>query len=136
MIRAEVAITDEEQGTVEHVVGVVTSHVLECLDVTTYSDQDPVVLPPNELRLDIQIRTRTVTIPGPPGPPPIRGVLAAIDLIEELVEDTPCSVDHHGYCQQHHGGFREEADGSLVCWNVAARRFLGMPPLGTTQPSL
>jgi hypothetical protein len=44
----------------------------------------------------------------------------ALDLIEHFIDDdTECSLDHHGYCQHHAGGFM---DGG--CWQPKARAFL------------
>lgn len=32
----------------------------------------------------------------------------AIELLEEQIDDEPCSYDHHGYCQTHWGGTDED----------------------------
>lgn len=32
----------------------------------------------------------------------------AIELLEEQMDDEPCSYDHHGYCQTHWGGTDED----------------------------
>ena len=53
----------------------------------------------------------------------MRGVQKTLDtvrpLLEALIDDEPCTVDHHGYCQTHWGG---EVDGR--CEVAAAREFL------------
>ena len=38
-------------------------------------------------------------------------------------ETEPCRLDHHGYCQDHPGGFREGG-----CWVAAARAALSGEP--------
>ena len=75
-------------------------------------------IPGGELRLEIE-----VDYPLPPAAyvaieetlPPLRKLLAACrpddrpntpphtlpDLLEEFVDDDPCRLDHHGYCQTH-----------------------------------
>ena len=57
------------------------------------------------------------------------------ELVNYLIEDYPCRLDHHGYCQDHTGGFRTITDSGYhngewdgerpECWNVAAKRALG-----------
>lgn len=32
----------------------------------------------------------------------------ALDLLSEAHEPEPCWFDHHGHCQEHHGGFSED----------------------------
>jgi hypothetical protein len=52
------------------------------------------------------------------------------DLLRYIVasEEGPCSLDHHGNCQHHLGGFR---DGG--CWTIAVRAALGEPTPPTEQ---
>lgn len=38
------------------------------------------------------------------------------------VEREPCRLDHHGHCQEHPGGFRDDGG----CWIAAARDLLGV----------
>jgi hypothetical protein len=80
-------------------------------------------------RLKILVNARTVTPPGPPtdGPATYRGIpvteslhhnwdqheaswwragvnatlAVAVPLVESLRYDGECSLDHHGYCQEH-----------------------------------
>jgi hypothetical protein len=46
-----------------------------------------------------------------------------IDLLEEFVDDDPCWLDHHGYCQAHN------YFGEGECRMARARRLLGRPDL-------
>lgn len=58
----------------------------------------------------------------------------AVELLRYMigVEDTPCRLDHHGYCQEHPGGFRavdvvdDTGDGRPDCWVAAARRVVAL----------
>lgn len=51
----------------------------------------------------------------------------AVELLRymTLVETSPCQFDHHGFCQEHPGGFREVDDAVRgerpECWVAAAR---------------
>lgn len=53
-------------------------------------------------------------------------IQAALDLLRYMVEveDGPCRHDHHGYCQEHPGGFRANADDVNECWIAAARAII------------
>lgn len=59
---------------------------------------------------------------------------ARIDKAVELLayipsyETEPCRLDHHGYCQDHPGGFREGG-----CWVAATRAFLAALTQGGEQ---
>lgn len=59
-----------------------------------------------------------------------QGVDAALDvaapLLDNLTDDEPCSLDHHGYCQTHWGGAVTE------CANRLAEEFLAQAALPET----
>ncbi len=102
--------------------------------------------PDHVQRLKILADARTATSPAPPtdGPETYRGVAvpeglrpnwdqpeahwwrvgvkaaldATVPLVESLHSDTPCSLDHHGYCQEH------GLPGALPCPDEAARKFI------------
>lgn len=41
------------------------------------------------------------------------------DILEHLIEDSECRYDHHGYCQEHFGGFSENG-----CTNPRMKKVL------------
>lgn len=52
---------------------------------------------------------------------------AAIDLLRYMTdtEDGNCSLDHHGYCQEHPGGFRWlDGQDRPKCWVAAAKKIV------------
>lgn len=51
-----------------------------------------------------------------------------IALLAEYVDDEPCWLDHHGYCQNH--GL-SDTSGGVDCRNVRAHRLIGTKPQET-----
>lgn len=51
----------------------------------------------------------------------------ALSLLAEYVDDEPCSLDHHGHCQNHGGSGSD----SSYCRNVRAHLILGTKPEAT-----
>lgn len=102
--------------------------------------------PEHTARLKVLVDARTATPPPPPtnGPETYRGIPVpeilhhnwdqleahwwrqgvkaslgvAVPLVGSLHSDTPCSLDHHGYCQEH------GLPGAIPCPDGEARKFI------------
>jgi hypothetical protein len=74
---------------------------------------------------------------------PFDDLTEALDLLGELVDaDTPCRFDHHGQCQEHHGGFAEDGCATRRAWALIRRveetdyGFDDAAPVGVTQDEI